>query len=37
VYRCSPNTKAQIVDFAAKNFEGLCLAIGDGGNDINMI
>jgi len=37
VYRCSPNTKAQTVNFASKSFEGLCLAIGDGGNDINMI
>ena len=38
VYRCSPHGKAQIVTFVKDNAaDGLSLAIGDGGNDINMI
>jgi len=37
VYRCSPDGKASIVKFVMKNPKVRSLAIGDGGNDINMI
>lgn len=37
VYRCSPHGKAQIVTSVKNSSDGLCLAIGDGANDINMI
>lgn len=35
--RCSPNFKSNIVDFVKKMSGNLTLAIGDGGNDVNMI
>ena len=35
--RSSPSQKSQIVEFVKKNTEDLTLAIGDGGNDVNMI
>lgn len=37
VYRCSPGGKAQIVEFVMRDKRVHSLAIGDGGNDINMI
>ena len=37
VYRCSPDGKASIVNFVKEDKKVTCLAIGDGGNDINMI
>ena len=35
--RCTPVQKSNIVDFVQKKSGKLCLAIGDGGNDVNMI
>ena len=35
--RSSPKQKSKIVDFIKKNSDELTLAIGDGGNDVNMI
>ena len=35
--RSSPSQKSKIVNFMKKNSDGLTLAIGDGGNDVNMI
>lgn len=38
VFRCSPDEKAQIINFVRQHQpEAYCVAIGDGGNDINMI
>ena len=38
VYRSSPAQKAKVVDFIKKHQPGsITLAIGDGGNDVNMI
>ena len=37
VYRSSPNEKAQVVKFVKGNTNQFTLAIGDGGNDVNMI
>lgn len=35
--RCSPNFKSDVVDFVKKMSSQTTLAIGDGGNDVNMI
>jgi magnesium-transporting ATPase (P-type) len=35
--RCSPVLKAEIVSFVKKKSKEITLAIGDGGNDVNMI
>jgi phospholipid-translocating ATPase len=35
--RCSPNFKSNVVGFVKKMSGNLTLAIGDGGNDVNMI
>ena len=35
--RSSPSQKSKVVEFIKKNTDGLTLAIGDGGNDVNMI
>ena len=35
--RASPSQKSQIVDFIKKRTDSVTLAIGDGGNDVNMI
>lgn len=35
--RCTPVQKALIVEFVKKRSKEICLAIGDGGNDVNMI
>ena len=35
--RSSPKQKSEIVNFIKKNTKDLTLAIGDGGNDVNMI
>ena len=35
--RSSPSQKSKIVEFIKKNSDNLTLAIGDGGNDVNMI
>ena len=35
--RSTPNQKAEIVNFVKKNLKKVTLAIGDGGNDVNMI
>ena len=35
--RSSPSQKSKVVEFIKKNSDGLTLAIGDGGNDVNMI
>jgi magnesium-transporting ATPase (P-type) len=35
--RCSPLQKAEVVKFIKKKSKAVTLAIGDGGNDINMI
>ena len=35
--RSSPSQKSKIVEFIKKNTNDLTLAIGDGGNDVNMI
>ena len=35
--RSSPSQKSKVVEFIKKNTNGLTLAIGDGGNDVNMI
>ena len=35
--RSSPSQKSKIVEFIKKNSDELTLAIGDGGNDVNMI
>ena len=35
--RASPSQKSKIVEFIKKNSDELTLAIGDGGNDVNMI
>ena len=35
--RASPSQKSQIVEFIKKNTDSITLAIGDGGNDVNMI
>jgi magnesium-transporting ATPase (P-type) len=35
--RCSPLQKAEVVKFIKKKSKAMTLAIGDGGNDINMI
>jgi len=38
VFRCSPDEKAQMIQFVQKhNPKAFCCAIGDGANDINMI
>lgn len=37
VFRCSPNEKAEVVKFVRGNTGIFTLAIGDGGNDVNMI
>ena len=38
VYRSSPSQKADIVKFVRRKIKGsVTLAIGDGGNDVNMI
>ena len=35
--RSSPSQKSKVVEFIKKNSDSLTLAIGDGGNDVNMI
>jgi hypothetical protein len=35
--RSSPSQKSRVVEFIKKHSDGLTLAIGDGGNDVNMI
>ncbi len=35
--RCSPNLKSDVVEFVKKMSNETTLAIGDGGNDVNMI
>lgn len=35
--RSTPNQKAEIVAFMKKSVKTITLAIGDGGNDVNMI
>lgn len=35
--RCNPIQKSQIVNFVKNKSSDVCLAIGDGGNDVNMI
>jgi magnesium-transporting ATPase (P-type) len=35
--RCSPLQKAEIVNFVKNKSKEITLAIGDGGNDVNMI
>jgi len=35
--RCNPIQKSQIVNFVKNKSSQICLAIGDGGNDVNMI
>ena len=35
--RASPSQKSQIIEFIQKNTNSITLAIGDGGNDVNMI
>ena len=35
--RCSPIQKSQVVEFVKKHSPSITLAIGDGGNDVNMI
>ena len=35
--RSSPSQKSKVVEFVKKNSDELTLAIGDGGNDVNMI
>ena len=35
--RCAPIQKSQVVDFIKSNSHQMTLAIGDGGNDVNMI
>ena len=35
--RASPSQKSQIVEFIQKKTDSITLAIGDGGNDVNMI
>ena len=35
--RSSPSQKSRVVEYIKKNSDGLTLAIGDGGNDVNMI
>ena len=35
--RSSPSQKSKVVDFIKRNSDELTLAIGDGGNDVNMI
>jgi hypothetical protein len=35
--RCSPNSKSDVVEFVKKMSNQITLAIGDGGNDVNMI
>lgn len=35
--RSTPTQKAQVVNFVKHHFNKTCLAIGDGGNDVNMI
>ena len=35
--RASPSQKSQIVEFIKKKTDSITLAIGDGGNDVNMI
>ena len=35
--RCAPIQKSQVVDFIKKHSHQMTLAIGDGGNDVNMI
>ena len=35
--RSSPSQKSRVVEFIKKNSDELTLAIGDGGNDVNMI
>ena len=37
VFRSSPNEKAEVIKFVQKNKSVFTLAIGDGGNDVNMI
>ena len=37
VYRCSPEEKASIVNYVREDKDVTALAVGDGGNDINMI
>lgn len=35
--RSSPKEKGSIVNFIKEKLNGITLAIGDGGNDVNMI
>ena len=37
VFRSSPNEKAEVIKFAQRDKSTFTLAIGDGGNDVNMI
>lgn len=37
VFRSSPNEKAEVIKFAHRDKSTFTLAIGDGGNDVNMI
>ena len=37
VFRSSPNDKAQVIKFVQKDQDAYALAVGDGGNDVNMI
>lgn len=37
VFRSSPNEKAEVIRFVQKEKDIFTLAIGDGGNDVNMI
>lgn len=37
VFRSSPNEKAEVIKFVQRDKDILTLAIGDGGNDVNMI
>jgi P-type E1-E2 ATPase len=37
VYRSSPNEKAEVVKFVKGKSNQFTLAVGDGGNDVNMI
>jgi len=37
VFRSSPNEKAEVIKFVQRNKSIFTLAIGDGGNDVNMI
>ena len=37
VFRSSPNEKAEVIKFVQRDKSTFTLAIGDGGNDVNMI